>query len=430
MDSRILQLIESANPQDRKKAIQMLAKMGGPEAIRTLGMIYKQETDPELKELAVSAGKYIKKQQTGENAAPPMPVRAPIVESYEEDDEPEQDEEVEEEYIPVVVSAAKQSQAKGLMDRALDLSMHGEKDKAIESISKAFKLNPNLREDTYYMGVAMDITGMDQNSTIRLVNEDEKSRKVKNKEKLKNDGSGGSEEIGWDTALIDLATYYAVIAGIAIIGMVMIVQAITNGFATISTNCEGCTPQQIRDVNLMVQNFRSLTGIGVAASVIYGLIVAAINIVVLLIYYAFMHVIATMLMGGDGTYRGLIHRGSLPLVVSYAITGVIGLITIYVSVRELFDPEMIRQMNQPSTTSSMSSTLISVLGLVSTIASIGGSIWFIGRVAQNYEFSWSRGCWTNIITNVVIFVMACGCYMMVLNSLIASFMKTGLTPMP
>lgn len=426
MDSKILELMESANPQDRKRAIQMLAKMGGPEAIRYLGLIYKQESDPELKELAVSAGKYIKRQQTGENAAVQAPVRAPVVESYEED-EPEED--VEEEYVPVTVPAGKQSQARGLMDRAMELSMHGEKDKALESIAKAFKIDPNLRLDSYYMGVAMDITGMDKNETIRLVTTDMKGGKAKNKEKLKNDGSGGSEDVTWETALIDLATYYAVIAGIAIVGMILIIQAFTNGIATISTNCQGCTPQQIREVNLMVQNFRTITGVGVAASIIYGLIVAAINIVGLLIYYAFMHVIATMLMGGDGTYRGLIHRGSLPLMVSYGITGVIGLITIYVSVREIFNPETIRQMGQnASLMSSTSNTLSSVLGLVSVVVSIGGSIWFIGRVAQNYEFSWSRGCWTSILTNIALFAMACGCYMMVLNSLIASLTRT--SPMP
>src|SRR5688500_999956 len=120
MDSKILQLIESANPADRKKAIQMLAKMGGPEAIRYLGIIYKQESDPEVKALTVSPGKYIKKQQTSENVAAQMPTRAPVVEDYAEDDEPEP--EVEEEYVPIVVSESKQSQARGLMDRALDLS--------------------------------------------------------------------------------------------------------------------------------------------------------------------------------------------------------------------------------------------------------------------------------------------------------------------
>ena len=109
----------------------------------------------------------------------------------------------------------------------------------------------------------------------------------------------------------------------------------------------------------------------------------------------------------------------------------IGLITIYMSVRELFNPETIRQMSTASSSiGSTTGSLSAILGLVSIIVTIGGSIWFIGRVAQNYEFSWSRGCWANIITNVVIFAMACGCYMMVLNSLIASFMRTGLTPMP
>jgi len=425
MDSKILQLIESADPLDRKKAVQMLAKMGGPEAIRYLGIIYKQDHDAEVKDLAVQAGKYIKRQQAKEVAPAPTSA-APFIEDDEED-EPQP--EVDDVYEPVVVPEGKQTQAKGMMDRALDLSMHGEKDKAIEAMSKAFKVNPNLRLDSYYMGIAMDVMGLDKNATTRLLTDDPKSRKQKNK--LKNDGSGGTEDVTWETALIDLTLYYVIIAGIAIVGMVLIVQAFTNGFAAMSTSCEGCTPQQIRNLTSMVQSFRSLTGVGVLASVLYGLIVAAVNIVMLLIYYVFMHVVATMLLGGDGTYRGLIHRGSLPLIVSYGVTGVIGLITIYVSVRELFNPETIRQMSETTVGMiSTSNTLMSILGLVSMVASIGGSIWFIGRVAQNYDFSWSRGCWTSIIANVVMFAMACGCYMMVLNSLIASFMQSNMTPMP
>ena len=424
MDSKILQLIESADPLDRKKAVQMLAKMGGPEAIRYLGIIYKRDHDAEVKDLAVQAGKYIKRQQAKEVA---QSIAAPFIEA-DEDAEPQP--EIDDEYEPVVVPEGKQTQAKGMMDRALDLSMHGEKDKAIEAMAKAFKVNPNLRLDTYYMGIAMDVTGLDKNATTRLLTIDEKARKAKNKAKLKNDGSGDTEDVTWETALIDLTLYYVIIAGIAIVGMVLIIQAFTNGFA-MSTSCEGCSPQQIRNLTSMVQSFRSLTGVGVLASVLYGLIVAAVNIVILLIYYVFMHLVATMLLGGDGTYRGLIHRGSMPLIVSYGVTGVIGLITIYVSVRELFNPETIRQMSETTMgMTSTSNTLMSVLGLVSTVATIGGSIWFIGRVAQNYDFSWSRGCWTNIITNIIIFAMSCGCYMMVLNSLIGSFMQSSMTPMP
>jgi hypothetical protein len=434
MDSKILQLMESADPQDRKKAVKMLAQVGGQEAIRALGTIYKQDSDPEVKDLAIQAGKYIKKQEAlGAAPAAPQPsYRAPVVEDEDEDEEAV-DEEVEEDFQPVVVPAGKQEQAKGLMDRALDLSMHGEKEKAVESLAKAFKLNPNLRLDSYYMGVAMDITGMDKNAAIRLITTDEKTRKAQNKQKAKNDGTGGgNEEVTWDTALIDLTLYYVIIAGIAIVGMVMFVQAITNGFAAVAASCKDCTPLQVQQMTETVQIFRSLNGLGVAASVIYGLIVALVNIVGLLIYFAILHFFARFIFGGDGTYAGLIHRASLPLMVTYTVTGIIGLITAYLTIRDLFNPEAMRQLSEMSNTASMpSNPLVSLLGPISSFVGLLGSVWFIGRIAQNYEFSWMRGCFADMLTNVAIFALACGCWMVVLSSFVNSLSSMPrMTPIP
>jgi len=97
MDSKILQLMESANPQDRKKAIRMLAQVGGKESLRYLGLMYKQDDDPEVKDLAIQAGKLIKKQETeAAVASTPAPAAAPAArntpafkdEDEEADDEP------------------------------------------------------------------------------------------------------------------------------------------------------------------------------------------------------------------------------------------------------------------------------------------------------------------------------------------------------
>jgi hypothetical protein len=424
MDSRILQLIESANPQDRKKAIQMLAKLGGPEAIRTLGMIYKQETDSEVKDLAVQAGKYIKKQQTGENAAAQVAVRAPVVSSYEdeeEDDEPEQ--EADEEYVPVVVPASKQSQAKGLMDRALDLSMHGDKDKAIESISKAFKLNPNLRDDTYYMGVAMDITGMDKQSTIRLVTEDEKSRKVKNKEKLKNDGSG-SEEVGWDTALVDLAMYFIVVSAVMIVGMVVLVQVFTAALTTMQA-C-GCNSVGITSA---LSGLNSLRGIGVVVIILYGLVVGLLSAVFLLFQYGIIHLVSTMMLGGDGTYAGLVHRATTPLTIGTAFTGAVVLFSLYLSLQQVSDPAVVRAMlasgQQPD------NSIQNLLGIVNMVAGFFLLGWLFNRIGFNYGFGSGRGCVAFVLSNIALFLLSFACTFALMSALPPStFTNLMATPRP
>jgi hypothetical protein len=403
MDNQITFLLGSMRPQDRKKAIHMLTKVGDQEALRALAGLYKNDPDAEIRELAVKAGKYIKREQNRiqetSAAAPRIVETAPEVED-------EAVEEPEEEYIPIVVSGSRQSQAKGLMDRALDLSMHGDKDKAIDSISKAFKLNPNLRLDSYYMGVAMDITGMDQASTIRLVTVDETGGKARNKEKRKNDSSGNSEDVTWETALIDLALYYTVIAGIGIVSAIMIAQAISSGMASM--------PRSSYNMQT-IQSLQAFNNVSIVVSVMYGLIGALFNVGFLVIFFGVMHMIATMMFGGEGTFRGLIHRGSMPLIVSNAVMGSIGLFTLYVSIREVFNPANLNRTMQ--TLSALENPLFSLLNLVSVGVTIGCLVWFVNRIGENYKFGWGRGCLTYIVSLIAGMMSICGCYFFVLSAL-------------
>lgn len=421
MDSKILQLMESANPQDRKKAIKMLAQTGGQEALRYLGQIYKQESDPEIKELAINAGKYIKKQEASGTAPAPQPAAktftqpVTVVEEVVED-EPEEDE-PQEEFKPVVVSEASKKQAKGLMDRALDLSMHGEKDKAIESITKAFKVNPNLQLDSYYMGVAMDITGLDKDATLRLIAPSDKTRKAqkekaKNKEKAKakNDGSSGdSDEIGWDTALIDLATYFVVVSAVMIIGMIAVIQIVTSAFNTMqSCGCDSTSVSQSLEL------LKFLRGAGIVLSILYSLVVGLFSTIILLVQYALIHGVAKFLFGGEGSFTGLIHRATVPQTVAAAVTSILAGLMIYLILQPLTDKAVLQ-----SGQGVVFSPLIPFLSLGVVIVGLGCVIWMVSRIGKNYDFGFGRGCATVILAYIGFSILSTICNVAFTNTIIS-----------
>lgn len=250
MEAQITLLLESTNPQDRKQAIRALAKMGGQEALRTLAGVYKYDEDPDLRELAIQAGKYIKKQTTAESTLPPAANAAPSYYRYapevEEAVEDEPEPEVEEEIKSVVVSAGKLQQAKGLLDRALDMSMKGEDDKALDSLVKAFKTNPNYRLDTYAMSIAYNITGMDKQEMLALVSDDTRLRTMKNdaKQKVSKEKAKRREESGevtWDTVALDIVLYYIIIAGLLMVGLLLMVQINRAGVTAASQPCPTCS---------------------------------------------------------------------------------------------------------------------------------------------------------------------------------------------
>src|SRR5690606_23216063 len=75
---------------------------------------------------------------------------------------------------PVKVSAMKIERANGLVERALDADVRGDRDKAIEMLRKALKLNPNLKREPIFNSQAVSLTGaMSTELAIELLLKDE-----------------------------------------------------------------------------------------------------------------------------------------------------------------------------------------------------------------------------------------------------------------
>jgi hypothetical protein len=158
MDPRIVEALKSRDPEERKKGVRALGQLLSSEALRYLATIYKQDPDPGVRELAVKAGRHVKK------------MRAAGDWMGHEDDK---DVRFGTNEVPAVttstVSAVAKEQAKGLMDRALDETVKGNYEKGVEYARQAFQLNPDLQFDSYYVGVASEVMGLSAEEAIAIL---------------------------------------------------------------------------------------------------------------------------------------------------------------------------------------------------------------------------------------------------------------------
>jgi hypothetical protein len=166
IDSLVKQL-NSHDPEQRKKAIKGLAQTKDPSALKYLAAVAKNDADPEVRDLALKAGRYIKKQGGTQTEARPMTPAYAEEEPAEEEAQPEEVAGVEEP-LPdqIEVSQADMDRAKGFVQQALNWHMHEDNDKAAQALSKAFRANPKLRYDSYSMGLAATVTGLSPDEAV------------------------------------------------------------------------------------------------------------------------------------------------------------------------------------------------------------------------------------------------------------------------
>lgn len=152
-DSRIFQSLRSKDPEERKKGVRALAQTGDKEALRYLATIYKQDSDEGVRQLALDAGKHIKRLRVqgdwiGEGMKNPTKEMQAVQSSV-----PERD----------------QKLSKGYMDDALEFVVNEEYERAEALAVKAFALNPDLKHDPYYSGLASEVMGMPTEEAIEAI---------------------------------------------------------------------------------------------------------------------------------------------------------------------------------------------------------------------------------------------------------------------
>lgn len=403
MDDRILDQLYSDDPQERKRAIALLAKSGDPDALPHLAEAFKSEDDPELKQLIIKAGKYIRKQ--AEQAAP-----APAMPAADAYDEPEPVEAPsmarDEERVEYKVSNMQVQRAQQAFDVALDMSVKGDNAEAEKQLLKALKLNPNLQYERQFGTLAMEVLDLPYDDAVdELVDRAQGKRKPKASTSAGANGKrkvdeAAEDEVGWDTALIDLAIYFVVITGLVIVSGLILIQGLDSMFASVPT-------ESVEEVELLNAIRSLIFSTGVLTSVIYGLFAGISSLLSLLIHYAFIHVAATMVLGGAGTFRNLIHRATTFITIMTVIACLASFGSVYISFNAII------QSIETGTSAADPLNAISNLNLLFCLGSllfvIAYLVWFSSILAQAYDFGFASGCGTLIVSFILMGIVSCAC---------------------
>lgn len=210
MSQNIFALLKSDDPAQRRQAIITLGKSGDARAIPYLADAFRTDPDPQLRELAKKAGRYIQQQTAQQEAAAPQApspppsepspqpepgLIVPDVPLYEMEDAEHLTDEEREAYeagwldmsrlkddvtygsgtsIEVEVSQRDREKAKTAYDRAMDLHFKGEMAEAVIELSKSLELNPNLARDRLIGNLAHALTGLDVEDAVKMIQDEER----------------------------------------------------------------------------------------------------------------------------------------------------------------------------------------------------------------------------------------------------------------
>jgi hypothetical protein len=388
IDQQLIDMLDDPNPQVRIRAVKQLAKTQSQDAVRYLAVVYKSDDDPEVRELARKAGLYIKKKMTEDawtgGDADPNAI-----------DEPEQASD------EINVSSRAVEASIGQMESAMNVHMAGDDVKAAKFVEKAFLGNPNLKNDPYYLGLAATILGLpgDEVADFLLADMeyDAKSGKAKRKRKSKN--VDGEDDVTTEKVVIDLVIYFIVVATLVTVGMLILISlfasaiqiAITESpeFAAVMRGEGLADPSQqifIDLVNGFIQG-------GFTISIVLGIVMGIYSVIVFVIQLGCMHIVATMMLGGEGAFKQLIHKVTGIITAFTAAYILITMLTIYLNFNGIINDD-INSIN-----------LANVFNSLMSLGSLGYLVWFVMTLGKVYNFGSGSGCGTIIIGSILFLIL-------------------------
>lgn len=410
VDRRLIDALDSAQPERRKAAIQQLARTKDIEALRYLEAVERADTDSSVRELARKAIVYIKRNNPGEAESPAAEVKRGSQQSYasgsilaEYANRPAEPEPADDDQDAPLkprpralqeVSESRQRRARGAMEMAGRAAFDGLNARAAKYLVEAFKLNPNLQYDAYAVGLAATVSGLYKDDAVKAVQDgsilelfDKKDLKAKSKREIENMARDDAPPAGWGTALLDLLLYgliNAVIVGVSFAAFFVLLSNIFNNDPQLQVAMAQANASVAGLINQII-------AAGVVITALYALIYGLIAIVVLLLQSFFIHVAARMILGGDGTLANLIHKTALFL----------GIMTALIFVAQI-GGILLPFVTEP------------VIGIGIYAVSFFLSLWalfgYSSRIGRTYDFGTARGCASIFLANIFFVILGLVCF--------------------
>jgi hypothetical protein len=353
--------LDSPDSEQRKQAVIALGRLQDPAALQRLADVYHSDPDDAVRELAFKAGRYIRQSIDANGATmPSAAVSAPTER---------------------VVPPSDVQRAMGYLNQSLDAHIRNDDAKAIEALGRAFDINPNLRRDTMAMNLASELTGLPADEAVRYVGDPAARRGMKTKRAVRVPGDvvrGPEDE--WSGALADIGLYGLVN------GALLFVLVEIAGASTIQRLVNDLTINGGYTDIALPPNFNAATLLPLA--VVGGLAYGLASILGLLFFAGLIHIIATTVLGGDGTMARLIQKTSVLYTIATPIQMLISVGPMLLS----DDPRFINNV------SSLSS--IVGLGVALLLANVIGGV---------YQFGMSKGCLSMLLSTITLVFMGCAC---------------------
>lgn len=131
----------------------------------------------------------------------------------------------------------------------------------------------------------------------------------------------------------------------------------------------------------------------------------------LFIVYGLLHVVATKLMGGVGTLRGLIVRANRWTLGIYIVSGLLSTIASSVMILTIAERFADANLGNSAAMNEFTQALFTYSSVTYGILFITWLGWNIAMsfvASKNYKFSTGKGCMSLFMTNIALLVLFCG----------------------
>jgi hypothetical protein len=157
-----IQQLMNDDPAQRRAAIIALGRTGDPQVLGPLADAANSDPDPELRELATKAQRYIQKKQTESVTATSASSTTGLI------TQPSAESPAEEIVVTPPpprkeLTYRERQLAKGYLDQAIGFRISAEPDKALDALVAAIRANPELAEDSVAFNLAPELTGIGDN---------------------------------------------------------------------------------------------------------------------------------------------------------------------------------------------------------------------------------------------------------------------------
>jgi hypothetical protein len=161
IDQDTLELLDHRDAETRKRAVISLGKSNDYTALAHLARIYREDPDPDVRDMARKAGVYLRKNTTPpENPIDNMKLTAQVTSEVAA--------------VPLMknhppVSVVDADKARGYLRQALDWNVRGDDDRAVAMLARAFSADPRLSSDPVASGLAASLTNLPADQACHML---------------------------------------------------------------------------------------------------------------------------------------------------------------------------------------------------------------------------------------------------------------------